>query len=250
MSDVNRFNGATIIVEDTSKQYHTYDDWGLYITNTDCIGEPEQYTRYVEVPGRQGKIDLTGVLSAAPVFLSRKIKINLAGTRYRTRWDGVISTFRNEVMGHKCKIIFDNDPDHYWYGRIGIIDFSSALNLGKFTIDIPDADPYKYSTSTSADPWLWDPFNFETGVITYIGGVTITGSGSITIHKGHMPTTPNIVVSALQSSTFTVTYGGKTYSLTVGSNLIPSIKVGGSSDVTLDFTGSATVQVVYRGGSL
>ena len=27
MSDVNRYNGATIIVEDTAKQYHTHDDW-------------------------------------------------------------------------------------------------------------------------------------------------------------------------------------------------------------------------------
>lgn len=250
MSDVNRFNGATIIVEDTNKQYHTYDDWGLYITNTDCIGEPEQYTRYVEVPGRQGKIDLTGVLSSAPVFLSREIKINLAGTRYRTRWDHVISAFRNDVMGRKCKIIFDNDPEYYWYGRVGVIDFSSVLNLGKFTLDIPDADPYKYDVNSSADPWLWDPFNFETGVITYIGGVVIVGSGSITVHKGHMPTTPNIVVSALQSDSITVTYKTKTFSLSVGNNIIPAIQVGGDEEIELDFTGSATVQVVYRGGSL
>lgn len=250
MSDVNRFNGATIIVEDTSKQYHTYDDWGLYITNTDCIGEPKQYTRYVEVPGRQGKIDLTGVLSSSPVFISREIKINLAGTRHRTNWDAVISTFRNNIMGHKCKIIFDNDLGYYWYGRVGIIDFSSVLNLGTFTLDIPEADPYKYDVNSSADPWLWDPFNFETGVITQTGAESIVGSGSITINKGHMLTCPSIVVSDLQSATFTVTYGGKTFDLSVGSNIIPSILVGGASNVTLTFTGTATVQVVYRGGSL
>ena len=65
-----------------------------------------------------------------------------------------------------------------------------------------------------------------------------------------MPTCPKFVVSSVISAPFTVSYGGKTYELTTGTNVVPAILVGGEDDVTLDFTGSATVQVVYRGGSL
>lgn len=250
MSNVNLFNGVKFTVEDTGAEYHSYDDWGLYVTNTDCIGEPIQYTRYVEVPGRNGKIDLSETVSGRPIYISRAIKINLAGTRYRTSWDSIISTFRNEINGKVCKIQFDNDLGYYWHGRVCIKDFSSCLNLGTFTVDIPEADPYKYDVNSSAEPWLWDPFNFETGVIIQADAEVIVGSGSVTINRGHMLTCPQIVVSDLLSATFTVEYKGVTYFLSSGTNTIPAILVGGDSDVTLTFTGSATVQVVYRGGSL
>lgn len=250
MSDVNRWNGVKIIVESTSREYHSYDNWGLYVTNTDCIGEPVLYKKYIEVPGRTGMIDLSEVLSGRQVYISREIKIELAGIRNKILWDGVISSFRNNINGKICRIIFDNDPEHYWRGRVEIVDFSSVLTLGRFQISIPDADPYKYDVRSSTEPWLWDPFNFETGVITQIGAVTITGTGSITIPRGHMPTTPQIVVSDMISGTFTVTYDGSTFSLATGTNIIPSIMVGGDDEVELEFTGSATVQIVYRGGSL
>ena len=78
----------------------------------------------------------------------------------------------------------------------------------------------------------------------------MVSSYSLTIPAGHMLTCPEFVVSDLVSATFEVASGGYSYGLTVGSNVIPSIMVGGPTSVTLDFTGSAKVQVVYRGGSL
>lgn len=250
MSDVNRWNGVTIKVDNTSAEYHTYDDWGLYVTNTDCIGEPKQYKKYIEIPGRNGLIDLSETISGRPVYTSREIKIQVAGIRQKTNWDSVLSAFRNEINGRVCRLIFDNDPGYYWYGRVEIKDFSSALTLGVFQIDVPEADPYKYSITASSEPWLWDPFNFETGIITYTGAVTISGSGTIDVPHGYMLTCPDIIVSNKTSGTFTVTYNSKTYSLDTGTNIIPAILVGGEQDVTLTFTGSAKVQLVYKQGSL
>lgn len=250
MSRVNLFNGITISVEGTSRKYHSYDDWGLYVTNTDCIGEPKQYTKYVEIPGRTGKVDLSESLSGRPIFLSRDIKVSLAGPKAKTGWDAVISTFRNKIQGHICRIVFDNDALHYWRGRVEIVNFSSVLDLGKFDVHIPEADPYKYSTTSSTEPWLWDPFNFLTDVITYLPSQQITGSGTVKIPAGNMLTTPELVVADIVGDSFTVTYGGTTYNLVQGSNVIPPILVGGDAEVTLAFTGTAKVQVVYRSGSL
>ncbi len=250
MSRVDLFNGVKIIVEATGKFFHSYDDWDLYITNTDYIGEPQQYTRYIEIPGRNGLLDLSEVISGRQIYTSREIKINLAGRRDKTDWDGVISAFRNDINGKVCRLIFDNDIAYYWRGRIEIKDFSSALNLGKFVINVPNADPYKYSITSSAEPWLWDPFNFETDIVTYIGAVTVVGSAIITIPHGYMATSPELVVSDMTSPTFTVTVNGVVYPLTVGTNRIPSIIVGGDTDVDLEFTGDAKIQIVYRSGSL
>ena len=250
MSRVNLFNGVSIYVEATGKTYHTYDTWGLYVNNTDYIKDPKQYTNYITVPGRTGKIDASDVLTGRPIFTHREIKISLAGTRFRTDWDSVISGFRNDIMGQICRITFDNDSNYYWRGRIGVIDFSSVLDLGKFYLTIPEAEPYKYNKTSSAEPWLWDPFNFETDVITYLPSQQITVSGTITIPAGHMLTCPTLLVSDIVGGTFTVEVDGVTYSLIQGSNVIPSIMVGGGSEVDLDFTGTAKVQIIYRSGSL
>ena len=243
-------NAVTIIVEGTDRQYHTFEDWGLYVQNTDCIGEPRQYTRYIEIPGRNGMLDLSETIAGRQVYTSREIKISLAGIRKRKDWDSVISEFRNKINGRVCRFIFDNDPGYFWKGRPVIRDFSSVLNLGTFEVDIPEADPYKYSVLTSVEPWLWDPFNFETDMITYIGAITVSGSASITIPHGHMPACPEFVVSDKTSGTFKVTYDGTDYDLTTGTNKIPSIYVGGDEDVELTFTGTAKVEIVYRSGSL
>ena len=251
MSDrVNLFNGVSFTIEGSANSYHSYDDWGLYVTNTDCIGEPKPNTNYVSVPGRDGLIDLSEVLTGRPTYASREISIKLAGHRNKVNWDSVISAFRNHINGRVCRITFDNDAEYYWRGRVEIKDFQSVLNLGTFTVDIPKADPYKYDILSSSDPWLWDPFNFETGEIIQDEAHVIVGSGSVTVPHGHMPTTPELVLSEKTSGTFSVTYDGSTYQLAMGSNKIPAIMVGGDEDVTLLFTGSGTVQIVYRGGSL
>lgn len=250
MSGFDIRNGITITVESTGRTYHTYNDWGLYVANNDCIGEPEQYTNYVEIIGRNGKIDLSEAVANRPVFLSREIKIYLAGFNEISDWDIVISAFRNRIMGKVCKITFDTDPGYYWYGRVGIIDFKPVKEFGKFLLSIPEADPYKYSTTSSAEPWLWDPFNFETDVITYAPSQIITGSGSVTIPSGHMLTSPTFVVSDIVGDSFTVSKGTRTYNLVQGSNEVPSILVGGDEEVELLFTGTAKVQILYRSGSL
>lgn len=233
MSRVDRFNGVSIKIEGTATSYHTYTDWGLYITNTDCIGKPEQYTKYIEVPGRNGLLDLSEAISGRQVYTKREIKIKLSGAKNKTTWNDAISTIRNKINGKICQFVFDDDTTHYWRGRVEVKDFSSVLNLGTLTIDVPAADPYKYSTTA-----------------TTVGPTTISGSGNVTIQKGDMWTCPDIVVADKTSTNFTVTYGGVEYALTVGTNRIPSIMVGGDSNVTLAFTGSAKVSIVYRSGSL
>lgn len=233
MSRVDLFNGVTIKDEESNTSYHTYTDWGLYITNTDCIGNPEQYTKYVEVPGRNGLVDLSEAVAGRQVYKKREIKIQLAGAKNKTTWSATLSDIRNKINGKICQFVFDDDTTYFWRGRVEIKDFSSALKLGKFTISVPNADPYKYSVTA-----------------TTIGPTTISGSGDVTVPKGNMPTCPEIIVTDKTSTNFTVTYSGVAYSLTSGTNKIPSIFVNGKSAVTLSFTGTAKVQIVYRSGSL
>lgn len=242
--------GISIYVEDSGKTYHTLNDWNLALGNNNYIGDPEMETTYIQVPGRNGLIDASEVVAGRRIYIKRALSFELGGINPRLNWDGIISGFRNNVNGRICRLTLDNDRGYFWRGRVYINGFDRFRDVGTLTLDVPVADPYKYDVISSAEPWLWDPFNFETGVITQTGAEVISGSGTVTINHGHMLACPQIVVSDLSSATFTVEYDGTEYPLTVGTNIIPSILVGGEEDVTLTFTGSATVQVVYRGGSL
>lgn len=242
--------GISIYVEDSGKTYHTLDDWDMALGNNNYIGDPEMETTYIQVPGRSGLIDASEVISGRRIYKKRSLEFELGGTRDRLDWDGVISGLRNNVDGRVCRLTLDNDKNYYWRGRVYIRGFDRFRDLGTFVLDVPTADPYKYSKTSSAEPWLWDPFNFETDYITYIGAITVVGSEIVTIPHGHMPTSPELVVSDMLSPTFTITVNGMTYPLTVGTNRVPSILVGGDTDVDLEFTGDAKIQIVYRSGSL
>lgn len=249
MSNVNLFNGCKFTVESNGEEFHTYDDWNLYIVNTNCIGNPEQYTNYVTVPGRDGLLDMSEALTGRPTYLRRELTIELASARPKTIWDATVSYFRNHINGRVCRITFDNDMSYFWRGRVRIEDFESVMTKGSFTVKV-EAEPYKYSIHQSTEPWEWNPFNFETDMITYTDAWNISGTGTFTVPKGLMPTSPTFVVSELTGDSISMACNGQTYTLGSGSNTFPSVIVNGDTDTELSFTGTAKVQIVYRGGSL
>lgn len=243
-------NGIKITVEETGRIFHTLDDWGLALGNNNYIGDPEMETTYINVPGRDGLIDASTAISGRRVYKKRELAFELGGFHPGTNWDAIISSMRNNIEGRICRLTLDNDQQYYWRGRVYIQGFDRFRSVGTFTLAVPMADPYKYDVLSSAEPWLWNPFNFQTGVIIEAHATVITGSGSVTVPAGYMPVVPNILVSRKTSNTFKVTYGGISYTLDNGDNYISAIIVNGDNSVTLNFTGSATVQIVYRGGSL
>ncbi len=242
--------GAKIEVVRTGEEFHTIDDWDLTITNRDYIGTPNQETGYIDIPGRNGFIDISETLSGRRIFKDRQINISLGGIRPRANWDLVVSDLRNKIHGETVHVIFDNDISHFWVGRIYLQRYNRSGKVGTFVLSMPKADPYKYNIMESSDPWLWDPFSFVDGVIQSLGDIVVSGSATVSIPSGTMEVSPVFLVANITSGTFTVTYNGTAYTLTAGSNRHPEIIVNGSEEVDLTFTGSATVSIVYRGGSL
>lgn len=239
----------TIYVEDTNQTYNTKLDWGLYIQNFDCIGMPEQHTAYIEVPFSNTQIDASDALVGHPTFIRRAIRVELAGKKTKTAWPNAMSNIRNACEGHICQLTFNNDPSFYYRGRVHIEEFIQELSIGRFTISVPECEPYKYSNQTSATAWLWDPFSFIDGEITKEGSVEVDGSASITIPSGNMYTVPIFMVSP-NPRNLKVKCNGFEKNLVYGRNRDPRIQVNGPEQVVLTFTGYGTVDVIYRGGSL
>lgn len=245
---MNLSNGFKIEVEKTGKEFHTLNDWGFALQNNNYIGEPEPITSYISVPGRDGLIDASEAISGRVIYKTRPLSFILGGIRPCKDWDSVMSALRNDINGKICKITIDNDKAHFWEGRVFIEGFDRMRDLGQFTLRMT-AYPYKYNTESSIDLWLWDPFDFRTGVITNPDAVKINGETIITISSGHMLVSPEFILTEIKSDV-TVTYKGTEYPLGRANARIPAILVNGDEEVELLFKGHACVQIYYRGGSL
>ena len=242
-------NGATITVIATGKSYHTFRDWGLAIGNNNCIGEPEQETFYLDVPGADGFLDYSEALTGRPVFKKRSIEISLGGKLERGRWQSFVSTLRILLHGKRVRIVFDDFPGYYWEGRAEVTDFNRAREIGTFKLRIPQADPYGYSLNdNSSSNWLWDPFDFELGVIDDPIQITLTvdsPTASCAIPHSAVPFVVSVVVSEIGETGLKMTVDGDDYLLQKGENRLAELLVS-DNDLTLHFSGRGSLQVLFR----
>ena len=200
---------------------------------------------YIEVPGRNGQIDLTEALTGYTVYNNRQIVLELGGRKRSQDWPGFMSNFLNDLHGKSVKVIFDNDPSYYYQGRATVeSDYEKGNEIARFTLTI-NAEPYKYSNQSTTEPWLWDPFSFVDGVIRYYNQLQVDGTAQIQVLGSEMPVIPVFTTSVAMQ----VEFGGKTYDLAAGNNKIYDIVLMNQA-YTLTFTGTGTVSINYKTGRL
>lgn len=244
------FLGVKVVIDKTGESFHSIDNYGIAIANTDYIGTPEQETSYIDVPFRDGLIDASEAISGRIIYKKRPINIVFKGIKEINQWDSIISDIRNRIDGKICKLIFDNDMGYYWIGRVSITDFSRHLEAGLFTLSISNADPYKYNITDSTEDWLWDEFDFNTGIITTIPMITVNSESNpyiITIPSGQKETVPEFYCYNAENLRINFNYGiGDYHIMENGINRFPQLFVGGETDVDLHFLGKGDVQIIYR----
>ena len=223
---------------------HAERDWGLKLLSV-YIPMPDPKTQILDIPGGDGSIDLTEI-NGRPAYNDRdgvELVFDLMDGSYEN-WFLKYSQFAAEVHGRKVKMVLDDDPDHYYMVRLKLDGKKSNPVYGQITFS-GTAEPFKYDLTATNEPWLWDTFNFETGVIREIEEVEITAENNkVTIIGAGIDTPPAFVVS--QADNLKLTYGGRTYTLKVGRNRFPAVRVG-KEDVTLTFSGTGKFEVEYRG---
>lgn len=248
---LDKTKGALITIASTNDVYHTYTDLNLIITNACSISEPEMHEDYISVKGRNGLLDISEALTGRATYKSRHISVELAGVDDMEDWDTNVSYLRNIFEGKIIKLSFDNDSAYYWYGRCHLIDFERNGRIGRIKLDIPNADPYKYNVVAFNEDWLWDPFNFETGIVTEATEHTITGHTEITIPSGLMPVSPTIIVTNINTFLTVQKYGeSRVVDLSLGENKVYAITINDAAESILIFEGNGKFSINYRGGSL
>lgn len=222
---------------------HSYDDFGLILSVKE-ISPPEPQINLIDVPMRDGSIDLTETLSEDVKYKDRTIKLTFAVIDPVDTWSAKISTINNYIHGKRLKIVFDDDASFYYIGRVAVDDWTSDKNIGKLVVKCT-VDPFKYDMISSAVDWEWDLFDFEDGIINETGGLVVNGSTTIKLICRRKRMFPVFTASAAM----TVSYDGEVYNLKEGSQKIYDIFFcEGENELT--FTGNGTISIDYTGGSL
>ena len=230
-------NGVTI------GEKHNYNDWGLILSEK-VISPPVPKTSKVEVPMRDGSIDLTEALSDEVKFEDRLITLTFTVIDPIATWSAKISEIENYLHGKRMKIVFDDDLAFYYIGRVSVNKWTSNKNIGKLVVEC-EVEPFKYDMFSSAVDWEWDLFDFEEGIINETGQLIVNGSATISLICRRKRMFPIFTASA----PMTMLYDGVTYNLLAASQKFYDLFLcEGVNEFT--FTGNGTVSIDYIGGSL
>ena len=78
-------------------------------------------------------------------------------------WLARASELQNKLHGKRMKVVLGNDY-FYYEGRISVS--TEKINKHYSSVEITvNRDPYKLELNSSLEDWLWDEFDFETGII-------------------------------------------------------------------------------------
>lgn len=200
-------------------------DWGIYLKNRPSISPPEPKTSYIEIAGRDGDIDASESLTGYMNYKDRDIEMEFTIIDPREFWSEKYSEIMDYMHGRKMRIIMDEAPDYYYEGRITVGTWDSERNKSTLPISAK-VYPYKKAVQSTLSDWLWDPFNFESGIIRsgYTNlAVTEDENTTLSVTGSRMPTSPKYVVTLTDSNPTLNWAAGRIYSGQNDSVGIPDI---------------------------
>lgn len=205
--------------------FHSWTEWGLILSEKE-IKSPKPKTKEVDIAGGDGVLDYTEYFGGVK-FENRQLTFKFAKTNIvLDEFLALFSTVQNALHGEKMKIVLDDDPDHYYIGRVTISEWKANKRVGEITVEV-DAEPYKYKVAET--------------VVTQ----AVTGTTPMILTNSKMPVVPTITTTAAM----TIAFGGYSVEAKAGTFRIPEMQLAeGQNAVTV--TGEGSITFRYRQGSL
>jgi len=200
-------------------------DYGLIVAPY-AIPMPEPQTSFVDIPGRDGSLDLSEAFGTVR-YADRIIPLTLYA---RAPFDATVSAFAADVHGRRKSVIFDRDPAYYYDARITIEDVEKHAGYCELSLECR-ARPYKLE-------------HYETAAT-----VQVDGTESVTLTNTRMPVVPAITNSAEMTLTYTI--GGADYTVTLssGTHLVSSLVLT-AGETGVGIVGAGSISFAYRKGAL
>lgn len=122
---------------------HSYRTWGLALAGKPTVSPPKPKIKLVEVPGSDSVIDLTETLTGQVHYQLREIRMEFVLPGSRSRWESVFSDLLHTLHGKNHRIIFDEDPNFYYEGRVTVERLQGGRGAASIGVTA-QVRPYKY----------------------------------------------------------------------------------------------------------
>ena len=204
---------------------HSWSDLKLVLANKE-IGAPTVRTNLVNVPGRNGLLDLSEALTGEPTYKNRTIKMSFVtmDSLTDTTWAGLHTQLCSLFHGQTVEIVFDDFPDYKLTGRC--TDVALTMKNGKRTI--------KMTCNCN-------PFYSKVAETVVTQAITTTDTAITLVNNGRavVPTISNTAEAVL-------TWQGASISLSAGTHTVTSIRIPAGSSTLAARTTSGTGTLTVR----
>ena len=136
---------------------NTYDDLKLVPSSRPVISAPALKEVYVDIPGANGSIDLSEVVSGCPVYQNREgdlefvvLNGNYTGFASYDTWINRYTEILNFLHGREIEMSLEDDPDYYYRGRFSVDEWESAKDYSLLKIKY-NLEPFKWASKSSLE---------------------------------------------------------------------------------------------------
>lgn len=203
---------------------HSYHDLGLWLKKYPDITPPSPKTKFVDVPGKDGALDLSKVLTGRMQYSRRTVTMEFSILGPRDEWPEIHGEILDLLHGQEMELVLDDDMEFCYTGLVSVSGFDPQKVTSGVTITM-DAEPYR--TRMHATKQI----------------INVSGSQTAEIAIGKKPVIPTITASSAMQMIF----GGLSYSLAAGENVFPDVIMREGSNV-FEFIGDGSVTLEYREG--
>lgn len=206
------------IIKDTFK-IHTGDDLGL-VQEVKEIGNPTPQSYLVEVPGRNGLVNLTKGLTGNVMYSNRSLKFQYLASGTYEEVEETIDFF-NSLHGETFKVIDDDTPEYYYEGEATVTVAHTGI-LVTITLEL-NANPFRERLDLTN----------TTTTLTTADKILVVNNYGVVVQ-------PTFIVD----NTAKIVYKGNTYTLSAGTYEISDVElktgynsfiVSGSGNLTIQF---------------
>lgn len=193
------------------------------------ISSPEVKRSSVDIPLRDGSVETTGFLSAIPHYGNRQVTVGLELRALRGEWPYYYSQIMQDIHGQTVEVVFEEDPEFYWYGVAAVGVLEDHKSTAGITITV-DAQPFKRRRAAEQ-----------------VFSKSVSGDLNVTFQVSDMRAYPTFLASA---ANMTVTVDGDTYTLPLGEETTIFGMVFTQGSHTIALHGAGTITMKCRGGML
>lgn len=200
---------------------------GLWTLTGLVLSDAEQKTEYLDIPGGNGRLDASTVLSdGEPVYSGRTLTATFEcseGTRVER--EERISHMINWLDGWRMNIVLPDDPLHYLTGRVHVKRLYNDHAHASVQVDAT-CDPWRYNNAETA---YWLQADATTQTLTLI-------------NNGRRAVVPTLTITG---GDVLVASGANSWALGVGVYALPDLYLR-SGSMPLMCSGTGSLLVTYR----